>query len=47
VVDAFLRDATYLIHDRDPLFTEAFEARVAPRLSPSEGVGRIAISDVW
>jgi hypothetical protein len=25
-VDGFLRNATYLIHDRDPLFTEAFEA---------------------
>ena len=22
-VDGFLRNATYLIHDRDPLFTEA------------------------
>jgi len=26
VVDGFLRNATYLIHDRDPVFTEAFEA---------------------
>jgi hypothetical protein len=25
-VDGFLRQAKYLIHDRDPLFTEAFEA---------------------
>ena len=25
-VDGFLRNVTYLIHDRDPLFTEAFEA---------------------
>ena len=25
-VDGFLRTATYLIHDRDPLVTEAFEA---------------------
>ena len=25
-LDGFLRDAKYLIHDRDPLFTEAFEA---------------------
>jgi putative transposase len=25
-VDGFLRNATYLIHDRDPLFTKAFEA---------------------
>ena len=25
-VDGFLRKAKYLIHDRDPLFTEAFEA---------------------
>lgn len=26
VVDGFLRKPTYLIHDRDPMFTEAFEA---------------------
>ena len=25
-VDGFLRDKRYLIHDRDPLFTEAFRA---------------------
>jgi hypothetical protein len=25
-VDGFLRNASYLIHDRDPLFTEAFTA---------------------
>ena len=25
-VDGFLRGATHLIHDRDPLFTEAFTA---------------------
>jgi putative transposase len=30
-VDGFLRNATYLIHDRDPLFTEAFEAILAKR----------------
>ena len=30
-VDGFLRNATYLIHDRDPLFTEAFEAILAER----------------
>ncbi len=26
VVDGFLRDARYLIHDRDPLFSESFQA---------------------
>ena len=30
-VDGFLRNAAYLIHDRDPLFTEAFEAILAER----------------
>ncbi len=30
-VDGFLRTATYLIHDRDPLFTEAFEAILRQR----------------
>jgi hypothetical protein len=30
-VDGFLRNATYLVHDRDPLFTEAFEAILAKR----------------
>jgi hypothetical protein len=30
-VDGFLRNATYLIHDRDPLSTEAFEAILAER----------------
>ena len=30
-VDGFLRDASYLIHDRDPLFTEAFEAILRER----------------
>jgi len=30
-VDGFLRDAKYLIHDRDPLFTEAFEAILGKR----------------
>ena len=30
-VDGLLRDATYLIHDRDPLFTEAFEAILRER----------------
>jgi putative transposase len=30
-VDGFLRNATYLIHDRDPLFTEAFEAVLRER----------------
>jgi putative transposase len=30
-VIGFLRDATYLIHDRDPLNTEAFEAVLAER----------------
>jgi putative transposase len=25
-VDGFLRNAKYLIHERDPLFTEAFES---------------------
>jgi putative transposase len=25
-VDGFLREASYLIHDRDPLFTQAFES---------------------
>jgi transposase InsO family protein len=29
--DGFLRSATYLIHDRDPLFTEAFEAILRER----------------
>jgi hypothetical protein len=30
-VDGFLRNAPYLIHDRDPLFTEAFEAILRER----------------
>ena len=30
-VDGFLRNATYLIHDRAPLFTEAFEAILRDR----------------
>ena len=30
-VDGFLRNATHLIHDRDPLFTEAFEAILRER----------------
>jgi transposase InsO family protein len=30
-VDGLLRNATYLIHDRDPLFTKAFEAILAER----------------
>jgi hypothetical protein len=30
-VDGFLRNATYLAHDRDPLFTEAFEAILTER----------------
>jgi len=30
-VDGFLRNATYLIHDRDPLFTEAFEGILGER----------------
>ena len=30
-VDGFLRDAKYLIHDRDPLFTEAFVAILRSR----------------
>jgi putative transposase len=30
-VDGLLRNATYLIHDRDPLFTEAFEAILRER----------------
>lgn len=30
-VDGFLRDAKYLIHDRDPLFTEAFTAILQSR----------------
>jgi hypothetical protein len=30
-VDGFLRQAKYLIHDRDPLFTEAFEAILRER----------------
>jgi putative transposase len=30
-VDGFLRNATYLIHDRDPLFTKAFEAILRER----------------
>jgi putative transposase len=30
-VDGFLRNATYLVHDRDPLFTEAFEAILTER----------------
>ena len=28
VVDGFLRDARYLIHDRDPLFSESFQATI-------------------
>ena len=31
LVDGFLRNATYLIHDRDPVFTEAFEAILGDR----------------
>ena len=31
VVDGFLRNATYVIHDRDPVFTEAFEAILGER----------------
>jgi putative transposase len=30
-VDGFLRNATYLIHDRDPLFTDAFEGILRER----------------
>jgi putative transposase len=30
-VDGSLRNATYLIHDRDPLFTEAFEGILRER----------------
>jgi hypothetical protein len=30
-VNGFLRNASYLIHDRDPLFTEAFEAILRER----------------
>ena len=30
-LDGFLRNATYLIHDRDSLFTEAFEAILRER----------------
>jgi len=30
-VAGFLRDAKHLIHDRDPLFTEAFEAILQPQ----------------
>jgi transposase InsO family protein len=30
-VDGFLRQARYLVHDRDPLFTEAFEAILRER----------------
>ncbi len=30
-VDGFLRNATYLIHDRDPLYTAAFEALLKER----------------
>jgi putative transposase len=30
-VDGFLRDAAYLIHDRDPLFTAAFESVLQER----------------
>ena len=30
-VDGFPRNATYLVHDRDPLFTEAFEAILTER----------------
>ena len=37
-VDGFLRGASYLIHDRDPLFTEAFTA-----ILESEGVGCVKI----
>jgi len=36
--DGFLRHATHLIHDRDPLFTEAFTAMLK-----SEGVECTAI----
>jgi len=36
--DGFLRNATHLIHDRDPLFTKAWTA-----LLKSEGVNSVAI----
>ena len=32
-VDGFLRGKRYLIHDRDPLFTDAFRATSAPPAS--------------
>ncbi len=38
-VDGFLRDAKYLIHDADPLFTQGFKTILKPPDSPDgEGV---------
>jgi hypothetical protein len=35
--DGFLRDAKYLIHDADPLFTERFKAILKPSALPDGG----------
>ncbi len=43
-VDGFLRNARYLIHDADPLFTDAFKAILKPPSSPGdEGVNCVQI----
>lgn len=43
-VDGFLRDAKYLIHDADPLFTDAFKAILKPPGSAKgEGIACIQI----
>jgi putative transposase len=43
-VDGFLRDAKYLIHDADPLFTDAFKAILKPPdFADGEGVASVKI----
>jgi putative transposase len=43
-IDGFLRDATHLIHDADPLFTDAFKAILKPDAYPDgEGVECVKI----
>ena len=43
-IDGFLRDATHLIHDADPLFTDAFKAILRPaNYADSEGVTCVKI----
>ncbi|MCP4900504.1 MAG: transposase, partial [bacterium] len=43
-IDGFLRDAKYLIHDADPLFTDGFKAILKPPALPEgEGVTCVKI----